>query len=473
MSSQQKPHVVIFPSPGMGHLIPFVELSKKLVLSHNLSVTVMIPSLGPPSKAQAQFLDSLPDGLINHIALPPANRADFPADAQAETLLCLTVAHAIPSLRDALKSFVEKGKRPVALIVDLFCTDAFDVASEFGVPGYVAMLSNAMLMSMVAHLPKLDEEVVGEYTDMKEPILFPGCRVAIHGSELPSPALNRKNDGYKWFLHNVKHMDLAEGVLINSFTDLEGETIRFLQKNMNKPIYPIGPIIQSGDSSITDPSGCIKWLDHQPDGSVLLVSFGSGGTLSSAQLTELALGLEASQKRFIWVVRSPNDAASNASYFSGRSSSNPFDFLPEGFVDRTKDRGLVVPSWAPQMQVLSHLATGGFMSHCGWNSTLESLMNGVPMIAWPLYAEQKMNAVLLEKDFGVALRPIAREDGVIGREEISEVVKELMEGGDQGAAVRKRMEKLKLAAAEAVGDEGSSTKSLAELVAKWTKGINN
>ncbi|CAN0825210.1 Hydroquinone glucosyltransferase [Linum grandiflorum] len=449
----------------MGHLIPFIELSKKLVLSHNVSVTVMIPSLGPPSEAQAQFLDSLPPGLINHVALPPANRTDFPADAKAETLLCLTVAHAIPSLRDALKSFVANGNRPVSLIVDLFCTDAFDVASEFGVSGYLAMLSNAMAMAMVAHLPKLDEEVVGEYTDMKDPILFPGCRVAVRGSELPTPALNRKNDGYKWFLHNAKHMNLAEGVLINSFTDLEGETIRFLQENMNKPIYPIGPIIQPGDGSTADPSGCIKWLDNQPADSVVLVSFGSGGTLSSAQLMELALGLEASHKRFIWVVRSPNDADSSSSYFSGKSSSNPFDFLPEGFVDRTKGRGLIVPSWAPQMQVLSHAATGGFMSHCGWNSTLESLVNGVPMIAWPLYAEQKMNAVLLEKDFGVALRPRVGSE-VIGREEIGNVARSLMEG-EEGKRVRYRMKELKDAAGKVLSKDGSSNRALSEVVQKW------
>ncbi|CAN1793813.1 Hydroquinone glucosyltransferase [Linum perenne] len=257
-------------------------------------------------------------------------------------------------------------------------------------------------------------------------------------------------------------MNLADGFLINSFTGLEGETIRFLQENGNKPIYPIGPIIQSSDGSIVaDPAGCLKWLDDQPIGSVVLVSFGSGGTLSSEQLTELALGLEASQKRFIWVVRSPNDASASASYFS-------VDFLPKGFIDRVKGRGLVVPSWAPQMQVLSHVATGGFVSHCGWNSTLESLVNGVPIIAWPLYAEQKMNAVLLQKDIKVALRPKQREDGVIGRDEIAKVVKELMEG-EEGAAVRRRMAELKAAAAEAVGDGGSSTKSLEELVCVWKK----
>ncbi|CAN0825198.1 Hydroquinone glucosyltransferase [Linum grandiflorum] len=459
----------------MGHLIPFIELSKKLVLSHNVSVTVMIPSLGPPSEAQAQFLDSLPPGLINHVALPPANRTDFPADAKAETLLCLTVAHAIPSLRDALKSFVANGNRPVSLIVDLFCTDAFDVASEFGVSGYLAMLSNAMAMAMVAHLPKLDEEVVGEYTDMKDPILFPGCRVAVRGSELPTPALNRKNDGYKWFLHNAKHMNLAEGVLINSFTDLEGETIRFLQENMNKPIYPIGPIIQPGDGSTADPSGdspnktgseCLDWLDLQPSGSVLFVSFGSGGTLSYDQINELAFGLEMSEQRFIWVVRTPDDKTANASFFTNQSQSDSFHFLPKGFLDRTRGRGLVVHSWAPQAQILSHNSIGGFLTHCGWNSTLESVANGVPLIVWPLYAEQKMNAVMLTEDIKVALRPKRVGSEVIGREEIGNVARSLMEG-EEGKRVRYRMKELKDAAGKVLSKDGSSNRALSEVVQKW------
>ncbi|CAI0455482.1 unnamed protein product [Linum tenue] len=469
----RKPNVVIFPSPGMGHLIPLVELSKKLVLAHDLSITLIVPSLGPPSKAQTQVLKSLSSGPINHILLPPTNPSDFPAGTRAETLICLTVAQAVPALRDELKLLVETSGKPVALVADFFCTDTFDVAKEFDVPSYLAVLTNAMTLSMLLDLPRLDEEVSGEYGDMDSPIRFPGCKVDVLGSDLPDPVLDRKDDAYKWFMHNLRRTNLAEGFIVNSFTELEGETIQFLQQNVvseNKPIYPIGPIFQSGSSNdLADPSGCLKWLDTKPTGSVVFVSFGSGGTLSSEQLKELALGLETSQQNFLWVVRSPNDAAANASYFNSRSGSNPLDFLPEGFVERTKGRGLVVPSWAPQMEVLSHVATGGFVSHCGWNSTVESIVNGVPMIAWPLYAEQRMNAVLLEKDFEIALRPRAGENGVIGREEIARVVKGLMHV-EEGAAVRERMAKLKVAAAEAVTEGGSSTKSLGELVSNWKKG---
>ncbi|CAN1237611.1 Hydroquinone glucosyltransferase [Linum grandiflorum] len=422
--AQQKPHAVIFPSPGMGHLIPFIELSKKLVLSHNVSVTVMIPSLGPPSEAQAQFLDSLPPGLINHVALPPANRTDFPADAKAETLLCLTVAHAIPSLRDALKSFVANGNRPVALIVDLF----------------------SMALSLFLYLPKLDAEVTGPYSDLEEPVQIPGC-IPVKGTDLLDPVQDRKNDAYNWLLHHAKRYRLAEGVMVNSFPELEPGAIKSLQKTEDqlgkKPmVYPVGPLVNM-DSPNKTGSECLDWLDLQPSGSVLFVSFGSGGTLSYDQINELAFGLEMSEQRFIWVVRTPDDKTANASFFTNQSQSDSFHFLPKGFLDRTRGRGLVVHSWAPQAQILSHNSIGGFLTHCGWNSTLESVANGVPLIVWPLYAEQKMNAVMLTED-----------------------IKSLMEG-EEGKRVRYRMKELKDAAGKVLSKDGSSNRALSEVVQKW------
>ncbi|KAJ7951275.1 Glycosyltransferase [Quillaja saponaria] len=212
-------------------------------------------------------------------------------------------------------------------------------------------------------------------------------------------------------------------------------------------------------------SECLKWLDDQSHDSVLFVCFGSGGTLSSDQINELALGLETSEQRFLWVTRSPNDKVANASYFSAQSQEDPLEFLPQGFVERTKGRGIVVPSWAPQAQILSHSSTGGFLTHCGWNSILESVVNGVPFIAWPLYAEQKMNAVMLTQDLKVALRPNTNENGLVERGEIAKIVKDLMEG-DEGKKIRYRMKDLKEAAARVLSENGSSTKVISEFALK-------
>uniref|UniRef100_A0A5B7CBB3 Glycosyltransferase n=1 Tax=Davidia involucrata TaxID=16924 RepID=A0A5B7CBB3_DAVIN len=459
-------HIAIVPTPGMGHLIPLTEFAKRLVLHHNSSVTFIVPTDGSPMKAQRDFLEALPTRSINSIFLPPVSFDDLPDDSKIETRISLSVTRSLPSLRKTFKLLTES-TRLSALVVDLFGTDTFDVAKEFGVPPFIFFPTTAMMLSLVFHLPKLDETFSCEYRDLPDPLKLPGC-VPLHGSDLMDPIQDRKNEAYKWALHHAKRYTLAHGIMVNNFMDLELGAFKALKENWpgGPPVYPVGPLIQSGSTNRVDGSECLGWLDMQPQASVLFVSFGSGGTLSQEQLNELALGLEMSEQRFLWVIRSPHDKAANANYFSVQSIKDPFDFLPKGFLERTKGLGLVVPSWAPQIRVLSHGSTGGFLTHCGWNSTLEGIVHGVPLIAWPLYAEQKMNAVLLTDDLKVALRVKAEENGVVGREAIAKYVRGLFEG-EEGKLIRNRMKDLKDGAAVALSQDGSSTKSLAEVAQKW------
>ncbi|KAK8635544.1 hypothetical protein V6N13_004278 [Hibiscus sabdariffa] len=462
MAKAQTPHIAILPSPGMGHIIPLVEFAKRLVHQHSFNVTFLIPTDGSPSKAKKSILGSLPTS-IDSVFLPPVNLTDLPGDSKIETMISLTMSRSLPSLRDAFKSLAAK-TRLVGLIVDLFGTDAFDVADEFGLSSYLFFPSTAMTLSLFLYLPELDRMVSGEYRDMAEPVKAPGC-IPVPGKELVDPTQDRQNDAYKWLLHHANRYRLAQGIMVNSFIDLEGGPIKALQES-KPPVYPVGPLVNVGSSRESDGSGCMKWLDVQPVGSVLYVSFGSGGTLSMNQLHELAMGLEMSGQHFLWVIRSPNDSVANATYFSIESQNDPFVFLPKGFIERTKDKGLVVPSWAPQAQVLSHGSTGGFLTHCGWNSTLESVVNGVPLIAWPLYAEQKMNALMLTEDVKVTLRPKPNENGLICRDEIAKVVKCLMEG-EEGKCIRARMKELQEAAAKVLGENGSSTRALSKVADKF------
>uniref|UniRef100_A0A8R7PNQ1 Hydroquinone glucosyltransferase n=1 Tax=Triticum urartu TaxID=4572 RepID=A0A8R7PNQ1_TRIUA len=180
---------------------------------------------------------------------------------------------------------------------------------------------------------------------------------------------------------------------------------------------------------------------------------------------ELALGLELSGQRFLWVVRSPSDeGALHANYYDAESKKDPLAYLPEGFVERTKDVGLLVPSWAPQAKGLAQEATGGFLVDCGWNSVLESLVHGVPMVAWPLYAEQGQNAVMLTEGAGVAIRVSMNKK----KEEIAAVVREIMAGQGEGAEVRAKVAALHKAATEALLEEGATMTALDEVVHKWT-----
>ncbi|KAF2291217.1 hypothetical protein GH714_020707 [Hevea brasiliensis] len=310
----QPTHVAILPSPGMGHLIPLVELAKRIVSQHNdLFITFIVPTDGSPSKAQKLVLESLPT-TISSTFLPPVDLSDLPEDTKIETVISITVARSLPSVRDVLKSLVES-TRLVALVVDLFGTDAFDVAREFSISPYIFFPSTAMTLSLFFRLPKLDETVSCEYSELEEPVEIPGC-IPVHGKELLDPVQDRKNDAYKWLLHHTKRYRLADGIMVNSFVDMEGGASKALQEEEpgKPPVYPVGPLVNMGSSSKAEEAECLRWLGEQPPGSVLYVSFGSGGTLSYNQINELALGLEMSQQRFLWVVRSPNDSVANATF---------------------------------------------------------------------------------------------------------------------------------------------------------------
>lgn len=457
-------HIAIFPTPGMGHLIPLVQFAKRLNTLHKITATFIIPTDGPISKAQKTFLDTLSTGL-DYVVLPPVNLDDVPNDAMIETRFSILISRCLPSLRDTFQS-IHATNKLASFVVDLFATDALDVAIESKVPPYIFFPSTAMGLSLFLHLPKLDETTSCEYRDLPDLVQIPGC-IPVHGRDLLDPVQDRKNDAYKWLLHHAKRYNLAQGIMVNSFVDLEGGAIKALQELGSPPVYPVGPLIQRDHSSTSaDGLDCLRWLDDQPSGSVLFISFGSGGTLTSNQIIELALGLEMSEQRFLWVIRSPNDEVANAAFFESFSKKNPTDFLPQGFIERTKGTGLVVPDWAPQAQILGHGSTGGFLTHCGWNSILETVVNGVPVIAWPLYAEQKMNAVMLNEDLKVALKPRVGENGLVGRVEIAKVVKGLMEG-EEGKCLRTRMRDLKDAAAKVLSEDGSSTKALAQVASKW------
>ncbi|MCL7045836.1 hypothetical protein MKW94_025743 [Papaver nudicaule] len=469
MGEETKPHIVIFPTPGIGHLIPLTELAKQLIHNYNFSITLILPSAGPPSTAMKSVLDALPQ-TIDHIFLSPFNLDDQPKDAKGETKMSIAMVRSLPYLHEELKR-ITSSKRVAAMVVDLFGTDAFDIAKEFGIPPYIFFPCNANVLQLLFNLSSLHESYSGEFKDLPQPLSLPGC-VPIPGTEVLAPLQDKKNDAYKWFLHHARRYSLAEGILINTFVDLEPGVLKVLmagQQPGRPPVYPVGPITgrrSSIDKGFDDASGCLQWLDNQPPVSVLFVSFGSCGVLSHEQMIELAYGLEMSEQRFLWVVKCPRAETVDAS-FSKHTSTDPLDFLPDGYLTRTNGLGYLVPSWAPQMQILNHESTGGFLSHCGWNSTLESTVCGLPMITWPLYAEQRMNAVMLVEDIRVAVRPMPDGNGLIGREEISRVVRTLMIEGGEGQSLRNKMRELKESAAEVLSENGSSNMSLHEVVNKW------
>jgi len=454
-------HIAVVSSPGFSHLVPIVEFTKRLVKLHpNFHVTCIVPSLGPPPESSKAYLKTLPSN-IDSVFLPPISKEQVPQGVYVGILIQLTVTLSLPSIHEVLKSLSSK-VRLTALVADVFAFQVLEFAKEFHALSYFYCPGSAMVLSLALHLPKLDEEVSGEYKDLAEPIKLPGC-VPLLGVDLPAPAQNRSSEAYKSFLERSKPMAEADGIIINTFLEMEPGAVRALEEweNGRIKLYPVGPITQEGSSNETDE--CLRWLDKQPNCSVLYVSFGSGGTLSQHQINELAWGLELSGQRFLWVLRAPSSSASGA--YLEAAKEDPLQFLPSGFLERTKEKGLVVASWAPQVEVLGHSSVGGFLSHCGWNSTLESVQEGVPLIAWPLFAEQRMNAVMLADGLKVALRPTFNQDGIVEKEEIAKVIKCLMEG-EIGKGMRERMRTLRDSAAHALKD-GSSKQTLSQLTREW------
>lgn len=464
-----KAHVAVLPSPGMGHVIPLFELAQRLVTHHGFRVAFLNITT-EASAAQNQLLHSpnLPPDL-HVIDLPPVDiSALVTHDTPVLTRLSLNVRESLRCLNSLLQQLTPN---PQALVIDLFCTQAFDVCNHLSIPTFTFFTASSHLLAFSLLLPKLDRDVEGEFVDLPEPVQVPGC-APIRIPDLLDQVRNRKIDEYKWYLYHLSRIPMAAGIFLNTWEDLEPVTLRalthhpFYQQIPTPPIYPVGPLIKETEPLTETGAECVAWLDKQPPESVLYVSLGSGGTVSGEQVRELAWGLELSQQRFIWVVRAPSDASASASFFNvGGDVNDPRSYLPEGFVERTGEKGMVVASWAPQIAILRHASTGGFLSHCGWNSTLESVAHGVPMIAWPLYAEQRMNATMLVEEVGVGVRA-GEGAGVIGRKEIERVVRMTIEG-EEGRRMRRRARELKEIASKTLDFGGASCQSLASLANQW------
>ncbi|XP_059639468.1 anthocyanidin 3-O-glucosyltransferase 5-like [Cornus florida] len=464
-----KLHFAILSSPGMGHLIPVLMLGERLVTHHDANVTILVVTThsSPPPQSQLLNLPTAPKSLrILH--LPPVDISGLldPA-ATVVTQLAVMMREARPAIRSAISSM---NSRPHALVVDLFGTESLEIADEFNMPKYVYVPSTAWFVAFACYCHVLDKEVTGEYVDQTEPLRLPGCR-PVRPEDVVDPMLDRNDQTYHEHVRIGFEYSLSDGILVNTWDDLEPTTLRSLREDetlrsvVKVPVYPVGPLRRPVECSGSR-SELLKWLDLQPSESVIYVSFGSGGTLSAQQMTELAWGLELSRQRFVWVVREPIEGSTDASFFKSRSdiSDNTIDYLPDGFLNRTHKVGVVVPLWAPQVEILSHPSVGGFVSHCGWNSSLESIVHGVPMIAWPLYAEQRLNAALLTEELGVAVRPrVLPTKKVVGREEIERMVRTVMEC-KEGKLMRERVKELKYSAEKALKKDGSSYNSLCEVI---------
>ncbi|KAK4725392.1 hypothetical protein R3W88_028171 [Solanum pinnatisectum] len=259
--------------------------------------------------------------------------------------------------------------------------------------------------------------------------------------------------------------------LHNSCKEIEGVFIDLLEEqreNKQWAIGPLNPVEISKKRSSEQTHKCFSWLDKQERNSVIYVSFGSTTTLSKEQINELAFGLEQSGQKFIWVLRGADKKGGNNIENVERGSN--FD-LPEGFEERIKDKevGFIEKNWAPQLEILAHGSIGGFMSHCGWNSCIESISMGVPMAAWPIHSDQPRNTVLITKvlKIGIVVRDWENGDELVSATKIENAVRNLMDSAE-GEELRRRVMELSSAVKKSVKN-GSSRKEMDSFVAHVTR----
>ncbi|KAL0339782.1 UNVERIFIED_CONTAM: Beta-D-glucosyl crocetin beta-1,6-glucosyltransferase [Sesamum radiatum] len=223
----------------------------------------------------------------------------------------------------------------------------------------------------------------------------------------------------------------CEIVLVKGFRDTEGKYIDYVTSLFGKKFVPVGPLVQEPipDEKEDESSGIFSWLDMKERKSTVFVSFGSEYFLTKEDMDEIAYGLEVSNINFIWVVRFPKGA-------NGHNGLMLEKTLPRGFLERVGDRGKILEGWAPQTKMLGHENIGGFVSHCGWNSVIESMNFGVPIIAVPMQLDQPINARLVE-EIGVGVEVVRDSNKRLSGERLAAVIEQVVME-DCGEVVRQK-----------------------------------
>ncbi|XP_043693443.1 UDP-glycosyltransferase 88F3-like [Telopea speciosissima] len=469
-----KDTIVLYTVPAMGHLVSLVELGKLILRHYNqrFSLTVLISGDSFKSAAINPYIDhvSHTDPLITFHRLPALpNPPSLPPSPTFHPVAILLESIRLnnPNLLQTLQTISETSS-VAALVIDFFCHPASPVATELNIPLYYYFPSGASSVAMMLHLPNLHNQTnksfreLGNTTVLQIPGLPP-----IRATEMGSSVLDRTNQVYDKMLDLGTNLLKSKGIITNTIEALEPKAINAI-RNQAPAIFCVGPLL----AEPKDQSGaadCLSWLDKQPSRSVIFLCFGSLGAFSVKQIAEIAVGLERSGQRFLWVVKNPPPIG------GGRMQLSAMDFdlealMPEGFLERTSDRGLVVKSWAPQVEVLSRESVGGFVTHCGWNSVLEAVCAGMPMVAWPLYAEQPLNKKVLVEEMRVALpMEAAEEDGFVIAAEVEKRVRMLIDS-EEGREISKRCREMKEKALAAWAEGGSSRTAFAELAESWNRG---
>nr|AKA44605.1 UGTPg31 [Panax ginseng] len=479
-SQLQQLHFVLIPLMSPGHLMPIVDMAR-LFAQHGVIVTIVSTPLN--TKRFKTIVDrAIDSGLqIRIIDLYfPAAEACLPQGCENMDSISRNLIKNFFMASSMLQQpfdqlFDQLSPRPSCIISGKNQAWTVETARKFNIPRLFFDGMGCFSFSCTHNL-KMSEEFQ-RVTSKFETFLVPGLphEIELTKAQLPE-ALNPGGSGDLIDVRNkmTAAESIADGIIVNSFEELEPEYVEMYTRVKGGNIWCIGPVSASnklildkaerGSFAPTENEiQCLEWLHLQEPNSVVYACLGSISGLTASQLVELGLGLEASKRPFIWVIRGGE-----------RSKELERWIKQERFEERTKGRGLLVRGWAPQLLILSHSSTGGFLTHCGWNSTLEGVSAGKPIIACPLFAEQFYNEKLVVKVLGTgasvgveAAVTWGMEDQfglVMKRENVEKAIQEVMDKGVEAEERRKRAREFGDMAKRAIEEGGSSYLNIRSLI---------
>ncbi|CAI9106620.1 OLC1v1005816C1 [Oldenlandia corymbosa var. corymbosa] len=433
--SSTKENILLFPFMGQGHMIPFLTLALNLEQEKGYAITLVntpnnilkLQSYLPPNSS-IRLLE-IPFDSENH-GLPLNNESmdTLPPD------LILKFIESSRSLKPAFEKLIsdlvheQTSSSLTCIISDWMLSWSVEVAHKFGIFHAIFNVIGAYGMAgyhtMWLNLPHLKQNA----PEFPLPNFPKGYSFLF--DQLP-PLIKSATAIWEFVQNTFHEWSETDAMLFNTVEDIDQIGLTYFREQYSWPIFSVGLIISPPGSRTrrakeaeTNSKICKQWLDSKPANSVLYVAFGSQNTPSARQSKQLAEALEASGVNFIWAARPPSGFATES------NSNDDVDktWLPEGFEDRIhrSNKGLLIFQWAPQVDILSHESVGGFLSHCGWNSIIEALSNGIPILSWPMAAEQPFNAKYLEEELGVGIGFANGKQCELQPEEAAEKIKVVM-----------------------------------------------
>ncbi|KAB8112233.1 hypothetical protein EE612_050347 [Oryza sativa] len=476
-SAAKELHFLLVPLVAQGHIIPMVDLAR-LLAGRGARVTVVTTPVNA-ARNRAAVEGARRGGLAVELAEIAFTGPEFGLpegvqnmDQLVDIAMYLAFFKAVWNMEAALEAYVRAlPRRPDCVVADACNPWTAAVCEHLAIPRLVLHCPSVYFLLAIHCLAK--HGVYDRVADQLEPFEVPGFPVRAVVNTATCRGFFQWPGAEKLARDVVDGEATADGLLLNTFRDVEGVFVDAYASALGLRAWAIGPTCAArlddadssasrGNRAVVDAARIVSWLDARPPASVLYVSFGSLTHLRATQAIELARGLEESGWPFVWAIKEAT-AAAVSEWLDG-----------EGYEERVSDRGLLVRGWAPQVTILSHPAAGGFLTHCGWNATLEAISHGVPALTWPNFSDQFSSEQLLVDVLRVGVRsgvtvppmflPAEAEGVQLTSDGVVKAVTELMDGGDEGTARRARAKELAAKARAAMEEGGSSHADLTDVI---------